>query len=298
MLLRELKRKIGVIKNIAEITEALELISAVKMRKAQELAIQSRPFLEKVVEILFRLQIYEREFPKDSIFFRKSFGKKLAVVVTSDKGFCGAFNKNIFNFVEKEIDPHIYSILPVGRKGVRYFKKRGYEVIAEFIGMGDFGEFEEIRPIAKLLIGYFKSGRFSEISLIFNDFISPFLQKPIKLLLLPLDIEKTKELLDSLREKLKIKTIEKEIRYLEYIFEPSQKEIFEGILPLFIEYLVYHSILEANASEHSARMLAMREASDNANEIFNNLQLEYYKERQAQITSEIIEITSAKEAML
>lgn len=296
-MLRELKRKIRVVQNISEITRALELISAVKMKKAQKLALQARPFTQKALEILFLLSKYQEEFGKKSIYFQKPKAKKsLAMIISSDKGFCGAFNKNILSFSEKEIEKEKFQIFAIGKKAVKFFKKKNFDVIVEFTGIGDWGEFEKIKPIADLILKYFQQKRFKEIFIFFNDFLSVFSQKPRKFRILPLDIENLRETLKIYALKTK-KEFKEKLKPIEFIFEPSAQEIFESLVPLLIEYLIYHSILEANASEHSARMMAMRQASQNAKEISEKLKLKYNKARQEQITKEVLEVAMAKEAL-
>lgn len=301
MRLKEIKNKIALTQNISEITRVLELVSAVKMKKAQGLALNSRPFTEKALEILERLSRHQKQFKEESVFFQPGKGDVvLAVAISSDKGFCGAFNKNILNFLGKEIQKEKnIEIFAIGKKAIKFFKKKNSKVLVEFYGIGDFGEAKEIKPIANLLIRYFKEGRFQKVILFYTDFISTFSQKPVVIQLLPLDLEKVKETLLNyeLKEKKRTTDETKELGSLDYIFEPSSREIFENLVPQLIEYLIYHSILEANAAEHSARMLAMRAASENAKEIMGKLRLDYNKARQSYITAEVLEVSMAKEVL-
>ncbi|MCD6094805.1 ATP synthase F1 subunit gamma [bacterium] len=300
---KEIKRKISSIGNIFEITKAIEVISAIKMKKAQELALNSRPFTQTALKILKNLSRYEEEIQKRSIFFKEGKGNViLAVVVTSDKGFCGAYNRNILGFFEREIkEEREIEIMAIGKKAIKYFRKKDYKVLIEFSGIGDYGELEEIKPIADLLIRYFKQGRFRKILFFYPDFISTFYQKPTKIQILPLKLREIEEMLRNyqLRQKRRSdsETEEKKERTIDYILEPSFELIFESLVPQLVEFLIYHLILEANASEHSARMMAMKSASENIERIMENLKLEENKARQAQITSEVTEITTAKEAL-
>jgi len=297
---REIERKIKSIQNIFEMTKAVELISIIKMKKAQRLALGCRPFAETSLRILKRLSHYQKEIEKKSLFFREGNRETvLAVVVTSDRGFAGAFNKNILNFFEKNIKEKKVEIFAIGKKGIKYFKKRKYKVLVEFSGIGDFGEFDEIKPIAELLVKYFREGRFRKILFFYPDFISAFLQRPTMVQLLPLDFEKIKEILKNYELKNREKEIserEKE-KEIDYIFEPSPEEIFDNFVPQLVEYYIYHLILESNASEHSARMMAMKSASENTQEMLEKLELERNKARQAQITAEVTEISMAKEVL-
>jgi len=321
MQLREIQHKISLTKNISQIARALGLVSAVKMKKAQKIALKSRMFSNKTLEILDKLAKYHKEDLNKKVFYfhQKKVKNIMAVVIASDKGFCSAFNKNILNFAEKEIkilkQEANVDIFPIGKKAINFFKKkiknkrnltdknnllkksRVFKV--EFSGIGDYGEFEEVRPIAELLTNYFKKNKFQKIFLFYTDFISSFKQIPKKIQILPIDLETIEEMLENykLKNKNKEKINLKDSKKSNYIFEPSTKEIFENLVPQLVEFEVYHSILEANASEHSARMMAMKSASKSAKEVIENLILEYNKARQQQITSEVCEISSAKDAL-
>ena len=303
MRLKEIKNKINSTQNIFEITRALELVSAIKMKKSQTLALGSRSFTQAALKILKRLSEYIKEIEQESVFFKQ--GKNdtvLAVVVSSDKGFCGAFNRNILNFSERIIakEKNI-EIAAIGNKAIKFFRRTDHKILIEFSGIGDYGELEEVKPIANLLIRYFKEGKFKKILFFYTDFISTFSQKPMIIQILPLNLEKLKETLENYELKKRKQSTsdlkEDKEKNVDYIFEPSPEEIFENLVPQLIEYFIFHSILEANASEHSARMMAMRSASENAKEIIVRLRLEYNKARQSQITAEVSEVSIAKEVL-
>ena len=327
MFLKEIKQKINSTQRISQVTGALELISAVKMRKSQKIALCSRPFAQKVIEILKRLSEYQQEcLEKNSFYFQtRELKKILIVVVSSDKGFCSSFNKNILKFAETEINkiqeefikegevtplrlqdglsPEI-EIMAVGKKAIAFSKKKNFKVKVEFSGIGDYGKIEETKPIADLLLRYFQEDKYQKIYLFYTDFVSSFIQKPKKIQLLPLVPESFQEML---KESTEVKLLQKQEQKFnfcnsnsenyDYILEPSPEKIFESLVPQLLEFEIYHIILEANASEHSARMMAMKNACENANEIIKDLTLNYNKVRQNQITAEVSEISSAKEAM-
>lgn len=295
MELKEIEEKISLTQNVSKITRALELVSALKMKKAQRIALEGRPFARKVFEILKRLSEYQKNFQKESFYFQERKTKKIfVVVVSSDRGFCGPFNKNILNFAQNEIEKmgkDFVEIMAIGKKAIDFFKKKDFKVKVEFTGIGDYGKFEQIQPIAHLLLRYFKEGKYRKIFLFYTHFISTFFQKPRKIQILPPKEEFLKEIIKEDLGKVEPR------QTIDYIFEPSPKEIFENLVPHLIEFEIYQAILEANASEHSARLMAMRRACENAKEMMENLILEYHKARQAQITSEVAEISLAKEAM-
>ena len=296
---KEIKQKIGSVQNISKITNALGLVSAVKMGKAQNLALNSRPFALRVYQILKKLSAYQKKEGLASFYFKERPPEKiLAVVVSSDRGFCGSFNKNILNYAHKQIKD-LEKIAPVeivaiGKKSSAFFKRKGYKLKIEFSGIGDFGKLNEIRPLAEVLTRYFEK-EYQKVYLAFTNFVTTLTQEPCVIQVLPVEEDIFEKLLKEHAPKGS-KEIEPE-PYLEYVFEPSSKEIFESLVPELVTFEIYHSILEANASEHSARMIAMKNASDNAKEIIKFLILDYNKARQEQITSELGEITSAKEAI-
>ena len=301
MLLKEIKSKINLAQDLLKITRALELVSAVKMRKAQKLALSSRPFTEVVLKVLGELSERPEEIRKSFYFPEKKVKKTLVVVVSSDRGFCGAFNKNITNFAEREIEKlKEVELFTIGKKAINFFKRKNYKTLVEFSGIGDYGKFEEVKPIADKLLNYFKENRFQKIILFYTDFISSFSQKPTKIQILPINLKEIEEILKNYQLKPQKNhppaVIQHPSSKYYILLEPSPREIFENLVPQLVRYLIYHSILEANASEHSARMMAMRRANENANEILKKLTLEYNKARQAQITAEVCETAMAKEA--
>lgn len=315
MNLREIKSKIKSNQRISHVTKALQMVSAVKMRKAQKMALDSRPFAQKVMNLLKKLAEYQEKYGEMTPFYfgeNKESNKILVVVSSSDKGFCGNFNNNLLRFAEHEVSKlekgskqdsssREIEVFPIGKKANNFFKKKEFPIKAEFNGMGDYGEFNEIKPVADVLINYFETGEYRKIYLFWTDFISSFLQKPRKAQLLPIKSKVYKKLLENSpvyeSEDKKYSQDKEEGKILDYIFEPSVKEVYNNLSVQMIEHIVYHSILENNASEHSARMIAMKNAHDNATELIDNLTLKYNKVRQNQITSEVCEINSARQAL-
>ncbi|MFH1180864.1 MAG: ATP synthase F1 subunit gamma [bacterium] len=292
MELKEIRRKIESVNNIRNLTSALETLSALKMKKAQKTAILSRPFSHKIAVFLEEIEPLFKE--KKSVFFREEkAGKILFVAITSDRGFCGSFNQNILRRAEKEIKERssqgteLIEVFPVGKKGTAFFKKRGRDIKYSFIGIGDAATLEEVKPISDFLIKSFLEKKFQEIHLVWSDFVSTFLQKPRHTQILPLKKENLEEFFGR----------EDKYERREFLVEPSLRLLAKEVVPQLVEYLIYQAILENNASEHSARMMAMRNASDNAQKKSSELKLEYNKARQEQITSEVLEISSAKEVL-
>ncbi len=290
MDLKEVKTKIGSVKNISELTSALETFSALKMKKSQKRFLQSKPFAEELAKMLRNLARTLKE--GKSVFMKQRRIKKILVcVVASDRGFCGSFNSNILKFADREIEKirekGAVEIMPIGKKSINHYKKTE-NIEHSFSGVGDYWEFKQTKEIADFFVRYFLENKYQRIYLFYTHFHSSFIQKPTKVQLFPL---KSGSVRAFLKEEYAIN------RRAEYLLEPSSKVILDEILPVFIEYLIYQFILSANTSEHSARMMAMRNASDNAKELLEELRLKYNKARQEQITSEVCEISSTKEAM-
>lgn len=289
--LKDVRQKIRSVSNIRELTSALETLSALKMRKAQKIALDSRPFAEKTARLLEDLEPKLKDI--ESVFLKeREGGKTLAAVISSDRGFCGSFNQNILRFAEREIKElekqGEVEVFPIGKKATAFFKSRGREIKFNFFGIGDFGELEEIKPISDFLVKSYLENKFQKIYIFYTDFISAFSQKSKKIQILPF---KKQDLDEFLKQEI---LGEEKINFL---VEPSWEVLLKEIMPQLVEYLIYQCILESNASEHSARMMAMKNASENAQKRVQELQLDYNKARQWQITTEVSEVSSAKEVL-
>jgi len=264
----------------------MEMVAAAKLRRAQEKAVSSRPYSAKMQEVLGRLTAGAGEFKHPLLSFPQE-GKIGFVVITGDRGLAGGYNINILRLAQQHIDScrDEAAIIALGRKGRDYFRYRNYPLLRDYINIGDIPTYIQARELAKELIELFTNGTLREVHLLFNEFISPIHQKPTIVRLLPVETEVEEgEGEDHWNE-------------VEYIFEPSPGEVLGELLPRHIEIQVYHALLEAKASEHGARMTAMGNATDNAQEIIEKLTLSYNRARQAAITKEISEIVGGAEAL-
>jgi F-type H+-transporting ATPase subunit gamma len=299
---RDIKRKIKSIGNTMQIASAMEMVAASKMRKSQLVALNSRPYCERALELLGNLgkRVHHSHHP---LLVKRPVKRTLLLVVTSDKGLCGGFNSNVLDKAHEilkkggEVD-----VVAVGKKGKDNFLYRKFNVVSEFSGIGDSVDIAETAPIADLLIDLYKSKKYDLVLAIYTNFISTLIQKSVVRQVLPIDFETIKEIIKSIipqhgRYSELRKEREKVSKHYEYKFEPSTKEILEELLPDLIQIQVYHTILESNASEHSARMVAMKNASDSAKNLIDELRIAYNKIRQAAITKEISEITAGSEAL-
>ena len=290
MELKEVKAKIGSVKNISELTGALETFSALKMKKTQKRFSESKPFAEEMARMLRNMKKALRE--GKSVFLEKRPVEKILVcVVASDRGFCGSFNSNILRLADKEIielrKEGDVEILPIGKKAVSHYSKKE-RIRYSFSGVGDYWEFKQTKEISDFLISSFLKDKYQKIYIFYTHFYSSFIQKPTMVQLFP---ARSKTIENFLKDE-EVEDVDKN-----YTLEPSPKIILDEVIPVFVQYLIYQFILSANTSEHSARMMAMRSASDNAKGLLEELRLVYNKARQEQITSEVCEVSSTKEAM-
>lgn len=286
---RDIRRRIKSVKNTAQITKAMQMVAASKMRKAQDHATQGHPYTQQFNHLLNFLQEgakgnLEHPFLKEG----KGKGRPCYLLVTTDKGLCGALNTNLLREVGQTEKDALF--VTVGRKGLQFLGRSGREVLADF-ELEDGFTFIQSKQISQLLIDQFLSGDVSSVSVLYSHFVNTLVQKPSQTKLLPLD--EIVYLGDAPGEHDKVE----EEKPSEIIFEPSAEEVLSGMLPYYIHFLVYQMILNARASEHSARMVAMKSATDNAQQLIKDLTLEYNKARQAAITNELLEISSAQMAL-
>jgi F-type H+-transporting ATPase subunit gamma len=294
---REIRRRIRSVKNISQITRALEAVSASRVRRAQAQVLATRPYAEKAWQVLTHLASQPSQDVRahplltrhDEIF---NVG---IVLLTSDRGLCGAFNLNMvratMDFIESHGKP--VQLITVGRKGRDLMWRAGYKIVAEFSRLPANPTVLDITPIARTAIDDFLMGRTDEVWLAYTDFINTLRQKPTVKRLLPIqpgevETQAVGEYVEDVSA----------LSGAEYIYEPTPAEILEAVLPSFTELQIYQAVLESLASEHSARMMAMRTATENSEALVDDLTLSYNKARQQAITSEILDIAGGAEALV
>jgi len=276
--LRQIKNKIKGIENLKRITHAMALISATKMRKAQKYALISRPITNAILSLIKDFKGLEHFLIKEN-----KAKKDLLIVVGADRGLAGSLNSNIFKeAVEflKNYDREIHLIL-IGKKTINFFQRsrfEKYKIVVKFEKFGDYFLVEQTLPLTDFLIESYKNKIYKNVFIIYTHFIKTFEQKVITRKILPLKFADVFEILKPSEENF------------DYLIEPDKKTFQEKTIPIIFRILVHHLILEANASEHSARMVAMKKAADNATEILSSLYLTYNKIRQEKITEEILDI--------
>jgi F-type H+-transporting ATPase subunit gamma len=293
---REVKKRIRSIKNIGQITRALEAVSASRVRKAQARVLATRAFSEKAFEILLNVQAASRGAALHPLLTpRANPQRAIVILVTSDRGLAGAFNTNIIRVGRRfaERIPEDVRYVTVGRKGRDSLIRIGANVIAEFSNPAE-PTIADISPVVRLATEEFLSGQVDEVFIAYTDFINTITQQPRVVRLLPLSPYETED--PILREMIKSGP-SVSVGSLDYEYEPSPTAILDEIVPRFTTLQMYQAVLESQASEHSARMVAMRNASDNASGLVEDLTLVYNKARQAGITAEILDIVGGAEAL-
>lgn len=295
---REIKKRIRSVKNISQITRALEAVAASRVRKAQARVLASRAYSEKAWEILLNVQststkgipLHPLLTPRDEI------NNIQIILITSDRGLAGAFNANILRVAHRFADRLDHSIdwVTVGRKGRDSMIRLGENVVAEFTGLPADLTINDVSPIARTAIDSFLDGTVDEVFVAYTDFINTLTQRPTVSRLLPLIPYETDDQVAA--EYVKEAPHVSEGRQ-DYEYEPDAASILDEIVPRFTVLQVYQALLESYASEQSARMIAMRNASDNASGLIDDLTLEYNKARQAAITAEILDIVGGAEAL-
>ena len=282
---QDIRRRIKSIRNTAQITKAMQMVAASKMRKAQQHALAGRPYAALMNKVLVSLQ--KRTDPRlHPLLHVRPLKKELVLIISTDKGLAGALNTNLFREAAK-FDAAKTAYVIAGRKARQFVARTKRELLADF-ELKDAPTFIETKPVAKFCTEKFLNREVDKVSVLFTHFINTISQSAVVETLLPIssfDLPKKHE-----------RSAEGEDvdPMLGYVFEPGAEVVLDSMLPYYIQYQVFQMILDARASEHSARMVAMKNATDNANEFIKDLTLEYNKMRQAGITTELLEIATAQ----
>jgi F-type H+-transporting ATPase subunit gamma len=284
--LRDIRRRIKSVKNTAQITRAMQLVAAAKMKKAQDQALAGREYSSHLTQVLIDIR---QNFSEEShpLLEKREGNRELVLVISTDKGLCGPLNTNLARKLRAVASPDA-DYVTVGRKLRVLLEKLGSNVIADFV-VKDPVPFAQTRPIAKFLTEQFLSGKYDKVSIAFTNFVNTLRQEPEVVTLLPIREQANAEVFGA-------ETVTAD-RGHDFTFEPNAAEVLAAILPLYVNYEVFQAHVESRASEHSARMVAMKSATDNAKKFIKELTLEYNKLRQGAITAELLEITTAMKAM-
>lgn len=283
---REIRTKINSIKNTQKITRAMELVAASKMRKAQLRMQTIRPYASKIRQVISHVAKSHSEYHHPYMSQREEIKKVGLIVVSTDRGLCGPLNVNLFKLAAQQMrdwqqQAIDIDICTIGIKAEHFFHRLGGHVVTSATHLGDAPKIKDLIGLVKVMLDAYDKAELDGLYIVFNEFINTMTQKPKIERLLPLDIAKD----------------EGQTGYWDYIYEPDAKPLLTVLLVRYIETLVYQSVVENIASEQAARMVAMKNATDNAGELINDLQLIYNKARQAAITQEISEIVAGAQAV-
>lgn len=303
--MRDIKRRIGSVSNIQQITSAMELVAATKLRRAQQTVETARPYAEKLHEVLDRLIAAQqaeaargRKASEHPLLEERTAERACYVLISSDRGLAGGYNANINRLAEQTLqqEDKPYKLLTIGRRGRDHLRRRGYDVYKDFVGIGDDVHFNQARDLSRELTELYTSGEVDEVYFIYTRFISSGSQRPMVIQLLPLGELREADTPQVVADGWDEGDIGEEEGH-EYVYEPSAQAVLDLLLPRHVDMQVYSMLLEAKASEHIARMLAMRSATENAGDMISALTLSFNRARQAAITKEIAEIVGGAEAL-
>ncbi len=299
---KAVKARIGSVKNTKKITKAMEMISAVKMRKTVQSAVNTREYAELANNILLSVGSSEQTHP---LTISNNSNKHLLVIITSNRGLCGSYNAKVLisatNFVEAnkfrniegEDKPIEYSVLAIGNKSAQFAKRNNLELIGIYDKLSEKPNYTDVGPISHSMQKLFRDEQYYAVTVIYTRYISGLSQLVENKTLLPITSNTIEEFIEELPKGKEVK----EDKIEDYKYEPAKEEVLDFLLPMLIEVQLYQALLESSASEHSSRMIAMKNATESAGDMINNLTLEFNKGRQAQITKEITEIVSGANAV-
>ncbi|MFY0687699.1 MAG: ATP synthase F1 subunit gamma [Cyclobacteriaceae bacterium] len=290
--LKEVKGRIQSVTSTQQITKAMKMVAAAKLRKAQDRIIQLRPYAQKLGEVMQNISAsIDPEKVENPFSDEREVNNVLLVVVTSDRGLCGAFNSNVFKATRALIEEKYSAvqsngglhIMPIGKRSYDYFSKRNFQLVDDYFELFNNLNFDDARDAAEVAMNGFINGDYDRVEIVYNEFknVATQIMRAEQLLpIAPVEVDEDVQQSDT-----------------DYIYEPNQEFIFGEIVPKSLKIQFYKALLESNASEHGARMTAMDQATDNADELLKELHLTYNRTRQAAITKEILEIVGGAEAL-
>jgi F-type H+-transporting ATPase subunit gamma len=278
---RDIRRRIGSVKNIKQITRAMQFVAASKLKRAQDATLAARPYSEKLDEVLADLAavLGGDDHP---LLAERVGGKRLIVLITTDRPLSGPLNTNIVRFVARDIvdNPGDLALITVGRKGRDAMRRTGVPIEAHFATFGDRPTFADVLPLGRLITDSYLAETYGRVDVVYSLWVSTLVQRPTRLTILPIPASEDTEGIPG----------------NQFIFEPNASAVLEQLLPRYVATRIFQAVLEAKASEESSRMVAMKNATENAEELIEDLTLSYNKVRQANITREMIEIASGANA--
>ncbi len=300
MALKQVKNKIIATQKTGKVTKAMEAVSAVKMRKSQLRALETRTYAETALRILERVS-HVQDAKRHPLLSANGSPRTLIIVVTSDKGLAGSLNSAVLKETNALLEKYNASeteLICFGRKSYEHFTYRGFTIPRHYLNVRDEVTLADFEEVVAFVTAAFLRGDFGSVHIVYQSFISTFEQEAVHRQLLPLKTEALQEIVRGIVPRQgKYSDIHLETKPVAYTVEPNQEAVYNALFPTLIKIMVYHALLENKASEHSARMIAMKNATDKAKEMARDLTLLYNKKRQAVITAEVSEITGGIEAM-
>lgn len=287
--LKEVRNRIGSVKNTQQITKAMKMVSAAKLRRAQEAIQQMRPYAKKLQEMLRNIISSAEGDVSGPLATGRPVEKVLLITITSDRGLCGGYNHGLIKLTKQRIaekyaeqnNKGTVFVLPLGKKGYEHFSKHGFSVVGDFWNIFSNLTFENVAKVSEYAMSAYKEGRYDKVDIIYSEFVNAGIQRFKEEDFLP--IPKTEQKKGEARA--------------DFIFEPDKLSLVHELMPKILNTQLYKSVLDGNASEHGARMTAMDKATDNAEELLKNLKISYNRARQAAITTELTEIVSGAAAL-
>ena len=291
--LREIRSRINGVRSTSKITQAMKMVAAAKLRRAQDAIVSARPYAYNLKDLITHLLARVDRSTLPVMMQREEISSVLLIIVTADRGLCGAFNTNIIRHAMQRIHKTYrelhrqgkVKLICIGRRGYTHFRKRDYDVIDHHVGLVNSATYLDAANIMSGALERFLSGEFDRVEVVYNEFKSVIQQRIRDEQLLPLPEEETDESESRYHE------------FVDYIYEPSEVELMEQLIPKHLNFQLFRTLLESNAAEQGARMTAMDSATSNAKDLIRDLQLEYNSARQDSITTEILEIVSGANAL-
>ncbi len=299
MALKQIKNKIIATKKTGQVTKAMESVSAVKMRKSQERAFASRPYVHAALRILGRMAKADHgmQHPLTTV---RAEGRVLAIIVTSDKGLAGSVNSAVLKQAEKLFkQSEQVDVVAVGRKADEFAGREKKTILASYTNVSDGVTIDDVYDMSSIAISSFKEHPYKKVVVIYQNFVSTFEQTPVMRQVLPVIPEEINDLMRGIKPRTGRFSDDRvtEEGFSPYKVEPSPEEVLNTLIPQLVQIMLYHALLESKASEHSARMVAMKNATDKSKEVIKALTIKFNNKRQAAITAEVSEITAGVESM-
>lgn len=300
MALKQIKNKIIATKKTGKVTKAMESVSAVKMRKSQERAFASRPYVHSAMQILARVA-QSQSLLNHPLATKRTEGKVLLIVVTSDKGLAGSVNSAVLKKVERlKLSGVAFDMIGVGRKAIEFANREGITLISEYTNIGDDVQIADVYTIVEQAVTSFSATEtYAKVEVIYQNFLSTFEQAATMRQVLPLDQSEIHFIMRGIKPKTGKFSDDMVApdKVIDHKIEPDALSVFNALIPQLVQIIIFHAFLESKASEHSARMVAMKNATDKSKEVVKSLTIKFNKARQAKITAEISEITAGAEAV-